>query len=82
MTQWLGALAALAEDPGSILSTPWYLTTFYNFSSRGCNALLRPPEVIGTHVVYGHMCRQDTHAPFLNIHLLLLLFLAWLGIWN
>jgi hypothetical protein len=37
--QWLGALAALEEDPGSIPSTTWWLTTILNSVFRASNVL-------------------------------------------
>ena len=39
MVQRLRTLAALAEDPGSVLNTTWQLTTIHNSSSKGSDAL-------------------------------------------
>lgn len=56
MAPWFRVLAAVAEDPGSILSTPvWQLTAACKSSSRGSSALL----VTRTLVAFIY---TDTHA--------------------
>ncbi|EGW09389.1 hypothetical protein I79_006583 [Cricetulus griseus] len=44
MSQQLRTLAALPEDPGSILNTTWWPTTISNSSSRGFCVLFWPPK--------------------------------------
>jgi hypothetical protein len=39
MAQAVRALAALPNDPGSVLAPTWQLTTAYNTNSRGPNTL-------------------------------------------
>jgi hypothetical protein len=50
-------LVAPVKDPGSVPSTTCWFTTTYNFSSRGSNGFLWPPQAPGIHAA----CRQDTH---------------------
>jgi hypothetical protein len=44
MAQWSKALTALPEEPSSVPSmhVEWFTTTYYNSSSRGCDASAAP----------------------------------------
>ena len=45
MAQWLGALAALAEDSGLVPAPTWQLTTVWNSSSN--ESIFWPPLACG-----------------------------------
>lgn len=60
-TQWLTVLDAHIENPGSIPNTR-QLTIIRNSNSRGSIAFFWPPWVLGTHGIYTHTLRQNTHS--------------------
>ena len=51
MVQMLRALAALTEDPDSIPTPTWKLTTIYNSNPMGSNKPLLVSGAPGTHIV-------------------------------
>ena len=61
MAQWLGALAALIEDPGYFPTPTRQPTAFSNSSSRGSDALFWPLWVPGMLMVHRQTCKQSTH---------------------
>ena len=62
MAQQLRALAALAEVLGIVPTPVWQFTIIYNFSSRGPNALFRPPWAPGIHVIqHINVCKSLIH---------------------
>jgi hypothetical protein len=56
-TQQLRELAALLEDPGSILSTHMVAHNPWNAIPRDL------PQAPGTNMVYRHICRQNGKVP-------------------
>lgn len=56
MTRWLRILPALPENPGSIPSTQ--MVSQYCRRSKATSGLF----IHSTHVVHGHIFRQNTHA--------------------
>ena len=58
------ALAALAEDPGSIPSFVWWLTTICKSSFRESDVLFWPLKTPGTHVV---RVRENSHTHKIKI---------------
>jgi hypothetical protein len=65
MAQWLRALSEV-QFPAPI----WLLTTSYNSSSRGSNALFRPPWAPGTYLLLRHTCKENTHTYKIKIKVL------------
>lgn len=57
MAQRLRTLGIFSEDPASILSTPWWLTTIWNSSPRDYNILFWSLRHY-THMVHRHTWRQ------------------------
>ena len=67
MSRWPRALAALPEDPGSVPSTAWRLTTVCNSRSRGLAALFWPLPAL--HMHWSHGGKTHTYKVKLNHHI-------------
>ena len=53
--QWLRAFAALAEDPGSVLSTDMVVHNHLKLQIKGSNAAVWHPSALDTYVVHIHI---------------------------
>lgn len=60
MFQWLRVLAALPQDWVRVPASTWWLTTTFNFSSKGYNGLFWPPWVL--HTCGTQIYRQAKHS--------------------
>jgi hypothetical protein len=67
--QWLGILAALPEDLGSIPSTDMVSHSSCNFSSRESKGFFWSPWAPGMHVLHRHTCRINAHTYKIKINL-------------
>lgn len=60
-SQWLRALAAPLENPGSSLIIYTVVHSHLNSDFRGSKALIWLLQAPGLHVVHGHICNQNTY---------------------
>lgn len=64
--QQLRALVALPEDQSSVRRTHGWLTTIYNFSSRGSDFLIWPLHMPITQVEYSYTFRQNNYILYIK----------------